>query len=195
MKLPFEKWQNFGVTHPREAKAVPIAGDAAIATPGVANGKLVPLLILDTRERQDIAEAIRNHASFGDGDVVCNWGKLHHGTSEVALFLRFVRPTEVVVVIEFELPRRGILVEHILKSNALYLQAGKPGDRLIHNTELHKMIVEVPDTGFGSMWEKLYMKSVIKRFQAEGFNRHQAKAAANTYVEDIRGIAKFRVPD
>lgn len=194
MRLPFSRSHEFKVNHPREAKAVPIAGDAAIATPGTVDGKLVPLLILDTRERPDIAEAIKNQASFPEGDVTTAWGKVLGGNSDVALFLRFLRPTEVSAVIEFAIPERGILVEHILMAKAVYLQAGKPGDRLVHDTERQKMIVEVPDTGFRPQWDKIYAKSVTKRFRTEGLSRTEAKSATKRYVEEIRGIARFRVP-
>lgn len=193
MRLAFRQGQKFRVNHAHEAKAVPIAGDAAIATPEVANGKLVPLLILDTRERPDLTEAIKNHVSFPEGDVITAWGKLFDTRDDVVLMLRFLRPTEVIAVIEFELPKRGILIEHILMSKALYLQAGKPGDRLKHNMELPKMIVEVPDTGFRPLWDKLYTKSITKEFRINGLNRAEAKSASKIYIEEIRKMGEIRM--
>jgi len=55
-------------------------------------------------------------------------------------------PTERAAVIEFEIVKQGILVEHILQSNGLYIQAGKVGDRLKHDLNRPKMLIEVPDT-------------------------------------------------
>ena len=49
---------------------VPILADAAIATEKIGNGKLIPVLILDTSERPDVAELIRIHAHLPQGDVI-----------------------------------------------------------------------------------------------------------------------------
>ena len=42
--------------HSGEREPVPIVADGAIMSKGVADGKLVPLLIIDTTERPDIEE-------------------------------------------------------------------------------------------------------------------------------------------
>jgi hypothetical protein len=47
--------------HPYEKVPVRIVSDAAIATGGVGEGRLVPVLIVDGEQRPDITEMIRIH--------------------------------------------------------------------------------------------------------------------------------------
>jgi hypothetical protein len=193
MRLKPRRYAELLSSHPEEAKVVPIAGDAAIATVGTGHGRLIPLVILDTTERPDLAEVIRVQAHFPEGDVVVQWGQLPKRPDHVALFLRFMRPTERAAVIEFDSARQGILVEHTLMSQALYIQAGKAGDRLIHDLNLPKMLIEVPDTGFRRHWDKLYRDGVIARMVNEGLTRKVAKAAVGSYIDCIRELARFRM--
>lgn len=171
MKLRFRRASKLCLNDPEEGKAVPIAGDAAIATVRMGHGRLIPLLILDTTERPDLAEVIRAQAHFAEGDVVIQWGELPKRRDHVVVFLRFLRPIERAAIIEFDIARQGILVEHILTSHAVYLQAGKPCDRLLHDFNLPKMLVEIPDTGFRSNWNKRYLDSVTKQMRKEGLSR------------------------
>ncbi len=61
------------MTKPRKAQVaqsliVPIVGDAAMAGP-VADGRLIPVLIVDTSKRPEVAELIRVHAHLPPGDA------------------------------------------------------------------------------------------------------------------------------
>jgi hypothetical protein len=119
-----------------ETRPVRIVADAAVSTRGRQGGRLLPLLLLDTSDRPDISELIRLHQSSGPGDVKTQWGKVEGGGHEgtVALFLIFIRPVELFVVLEFEIVRHGILVEQTLNSRGLYLtEALGKDDRFIKN--------------------------------------------------------------
>src|SRR6266853_4244348 len=89
------------VHHPREARPVRIVADAAVSVRGLHGGRLLPLLLLDTSDRPDIAELIRVHESFGTGDVKVQWGQVQGHEGTVALFLTFIRPLELFMVLEF----------------------------------------------------------------------------------------------
>lgn len=194
MRLRPARYTALPVSSPEEAKAVPIAGDAAIATVGTGHGRLIPLVILDTSERPDLAEVIRVQTLLPEGDIVVQWGQLPKRLRHVALFLRFTRPAARVAVVEFDIAKQGILVEHTLMSQALYIQAGKAGDRLIYDLNLPKMLIEVPETGFRRHWDKLYRDAVTAQMVAEGgLARKAAKVAAGSYIEQIREVARFRM--
>lgn len=193
MKLRAHRYAELRLSSREEAKAVPIAGDAAIATVGTGHGRLIPLVILDVTERPDLAEVIRVQTHFSEGDVVVQWGRMPDRPDHVALLLRFQRPTERTAIIEFDIAKQGILVEHTLMSRALYIQGGKRGDRLIHDLNVPKLLIEVPETGFRQYWDKLYRDSVIKRMRKEGLSRSAAKAASQSYVEKIQEVARFRM--
>jgi hypothetical protein len=193
MIFRFRRYSRIYLNRPHEVKTVPIAGDAAIATVGTGHGRLIPLLILDTTERPDLAEVIQVQAHFPLGEVTVQWGALPKRDAHIALLLQFQRPTEGAAIIEFDIEKHGILVEHILTSNALYIQAGKPGDRLMHDLNLPKMIIEVPDTDFRRRWDKLYLEHTTKRITKNGLPRKEAKQAAHRHIESIRGLAQFKM--
>jgi hypothetical protein len=177
-----------------ESKVVKVVSDPAVATRGTVNGKLIPLLILDTTERPDLVEVVRVHRSFEAGDVRVQWGALEGRLDHVVLFLRFLRPTERTAIIEFEIEKQGALVDQILTAGAMYLQPGKPGDRLLADLSVQKMIVEIPDTGFRDYWDKLYLKSVVKSLRRSGMSRTDAKRAALAFIYDMRQLGRFQMP-
>lgn len=172
---------------------VEIVGDAAIAGP-VAEGVNIPLVILDTRSRVDLSELIRVQQHVPSGDVRFEWG----GTEDretVLLELEFDRPAELRAVIPFDIERQGILVEAALTARALYLQGGVPGDRVKHDISRPKMIVELPETGFRPIWDKLFverMAAVISRDQ--GISQRSAVAHARALIKELRVVTDFRMP-
>ena len=191
MKPSRKRLREFTINGPEEALPVPIVGDAAIATKTTAEGRLIPLLILDCSERSDLTEAIRIQKIVASGDVEVVWGKLHGKSNRIALFLRFLRPTTRNVIIEFDVERQGILIESILTANGLYIQPGNLGDRLIHDPNRPKMLIEIPDTGFRPYWDKLYASFLMKRFRREGLGRKEARAAIQEYLQEVRKFVRF----
>lgn len=180
--------------HEREQRPIKVVGDAAIAAPHVAEGRLIPLVILDTAERPDIEEYIRAHEFHGPGDVKSQWGRSGKSSSVVSLILTFINPTELVAIVDFDIARQGIIVEQILATKGLYLQAGKAGDRLKHDLNKPKVIIEIPDTGFRPIWGKLFFKAVTQEMRKQGLDRHRAKRAAEMAIEELRKSGQFRVP-
>lgn len=169
-----------------------VISDAAIATGGVGHGRLIPLIILDTRRRPDVEEAIRVHHYLSEGEVLVNWAKLPY--DHVGLVLKFVRPVEVVVVVRFSIEHRGGVVDQILSARSLYLQAGKPGDRYIGSLDATRILIEIPDTGFQEIWSKLLKKSIIKTIMARGVSRKDAHKLYDEFLREWRKLGRFRMP-
>jgi hypothetical protein len=86
------------LNHQREKNALRIVADGAIAHPGVSEGRLIPLVILDTKSRPDLEEFIRVHQYVGAGDVKSQWGQLVGHDNTIALILSFLRPAELVAI-------------------------------------------------------------------------------------------------
>jgi hypothetical protein len=183
------------VTQEREKDALRIVADGAIATVGVGEGRLIPLVILDTSSRLDFEEYIRVHQYVGAGDVKCQWGQLIGHDNTVALVLSFLRPAELVVIVEFDLQKHhGVLVEQVLGSKALYIQAGREGDRLKDDVNVPKVILEVPDTGFGrKFWDKIYSRYTAAKMREGGLSRADAKRAAKETIAELRKLGTVRM--
>ena len=186
----------FSLRHPYEARAVPIAADAAISTVGVFGGRLVPLVILDTSDRPDVEELIRVHGiSLNPGDFKFQWGQVKGHEGSVALFLTFIRPSEAFVVIEFDVVKHGILVEQALTGKGLYIQSGRVGDRLTQDLHRPKILLEISDTGFWKVWDALFHKHLEKDFRRKGLSRSDSRRAARAAIEELRKLGSLRMRD
>lgn len=172
---------------------VPIVADGAIATVVLGEGRLIPLLILDTSKRPDIEDMVKAHGYLPSGDVKSLWGRIPKSESPVSLILQFQRPSEVLIILEFNVTNQGLLIEQILKAKALYLQPGRPGDRPSITMDKPKITVEVPDLGFQEEWKKIWHKTVVKMFKKKGLRRREANLAADTVINKMQAIHDFRI--
>ena len=178
----------------REKEALRIVADGAIAHPGIGEGRLIPLIILDTASRADVEEYIRVHQYVTTGDVTCQWGQVIGHDHTVALILSFSRPATLVVIVEFDLQRNhGFIVEQVLLTKALYIQAGREGDRLKNDLDIPKVILEVPETEFGrTFWGAFHLNYTTKKMRERGLNRADAKRAAKKVIEEMRRLSGIR---
>lgn len=187
-----KRWAKFSI---RENEGIPVSivADAAVASQGVREGKLIPLLIIACSDRPDISELVRVHQHLPPGDVECQWGQRQGTKGKIALFLKFIRPSEIFVVLEFDIERQGGLVDQILRAGALYIQPGQIGDRLITTTDNPKILIHIPDTGFHSEWEKIFMKQLTEGFKRRGLKGSKAKEAALMFLKEWRKLGKIQM--
>jgi hypothetical protein len=172
---------------------IPIVADGAIATETLGYGRLIPLVILDTSDRPDLEEFIRVHQYSGPGDVVSQWATLEDGSKRIGLVLTFSGPMDLTVILAFNPEEQGGLVDQIITAKGLYLQAGRPGDRLIKNPNAPKVIANIPDTGFSKVWDDMFFRAAVKRARASGFDRRQAKDVARGFIAEWRKFGNFRM--
>jgi hypothetical protein len=188
----------FPFRHTYEAQPVKIVNDAAISTRGLHGGRMLPLLLLDISLRPDIVEFVRIHRSMGPGDVSTQWGKLegkeHKGTT--ALFLKFIRPIEAGMVVEFNIAKQGFLVEQTLTGQGLYLAPAEgDDDRYVKNLDRPKVLVEVPDTGYRETWDKLFQKHLAQRFRSNGLSRSESRQAACSAIKQWQKFGNIKMRD
>lgn len=174
-----------------ESHIIRVVGDGLMANEHVGNGCLIPLVILDTINRPDLVELIRVHKHFPPGDTNIQWGRFNVGT--IALILSFHRPSELIAIIEFDVEEQGLIVEQILLSRALYIQPGREGDRLKHNMNAPKILVEIPELGFRQIWDDIFHRRIIMKMKKKGLNQPQAKRAAQQFIEEFRRIGQFHM--
>ena len=110
------KWHRGAVLvqHPAEAEPVPIVADASIARVDVGDGRMIPLLILDTSKRPDIEDMINAHRHMGgQGDVDVSWGRPNRffDTGTVALLLTFTKPSRCLILLQLDIGQYGGVVD------------------------------------------------------------------------------------
>ena len=193
------KWRREAVSvqHPVEAEPVPIVADASIATVAVGDGRIIPIIILDTSKRPDIEDMVKAHHHAGSqGDLTSAWGRpdTFFDTGTVRLILTFEKQSRCLILLQFDIRQYGGLVDNIILSQGLYVQPGRPGDRLGTTFDNPRVLAEVPSREFQSEWIKMLRKALRKRFQKEhGMSRAKAKLATDKYIDQWRKLLSMRV--
>jgi hypothetical protein len=171
---------------------VPIVHDGAIAGP-IADGRLLPVLLLDTSDRADVRELLRVHEHLGSGDVEFDWGLSLESKDDTILHLRFLRPMEVTVILLFDVRHQAILVEGMLSGGGVYLQDARPGDRLSTTLDAYRVLIELPDTGFRPFWDRHLLERTTALLRKRGIPRRSAPHAAATAIRELKKVASFRM--
>jgi hypothetical protein len=173
---------------------VPIVSDGAIATRGYADGRLLPVLILDTSNRPDIDAMILAHEQLGPGDATSAWGApSRFEWRTVRLAITITNPSQCTILLDFDIVSRGGIVDQIVQNGGLYLIGGRPGDRLRTSIDRPKISVEVPSKGFRAEWDRLLRKATFQRFRLMGMGRSEAKSATESFVDHWREFGAHRM--
>jgi hypothetical protein len=182
------------LNHARERAVVPVVSDAVILSVGVAEGRAIPVLILDTTLRSDIDDLIRVHEQLGPGDATTSWASA--GTFDrrhLRLVIEFQKPQRCVIILEFDIARQGGVVDQVVQSELLYLQGGRPGDRLKNTMERPRIVVEVPSEGFRLRWEQLWRREIARDFKKRGMARAAIAEAVDGLVSEWRELWSKRI--
>lgn len=190
------KWKKGGIKirNRAEKKPVPIVSDAAVATRGTADGRIIPVLIIDTSLRPDIEDMVRAHRYIGAGDAKSTWSiPSRFNFDKISLILTIVKPSRCVLIIEFNIVRQGGLVDQIIYAQGVYIQPGKEGDRLSTTMDHDRILVEVPSRHFRNEWDRIFYKALSKNFKKRGLSRNDSKNAARNFIKEWREFGSKRI--
>lgn len=175
-----------------------ILEDAAISTPTLADGRLLPLVILDLRQRPDIQRLIDTQHLFPPGDVTTSWGreaKLMRSPDDFHLLFNFLRPVPATAAIRFDLRTRGAIADLAMRSKAIWLQGGIVGDKVSSTFTTHmKLIVGIGAEITRKKWEKLWRKALVRRYTAQGLSKEECYTRAENYMAKFDMVAHARQP-
>ena len=190
------KWQTKEIllSNKAEKNPVPIVSDAAVATQGTADGRIIPVLIIDTSLRPDIEDMIRAHKHIGTGDAKSAWSvPSKFNIDKISLVLTVIKPSRCIIMIEFNIVRQGGVVDQIIHAQGVYIQPGKEGDRLSTTIDHDRLLVEVPSKHFRKEWSKILHKALFKDFKRKGLTRNDAKNAAENFIKEWREFGSKRM--
>jgi len=165
-----------------------LVGDGAIANSKTADGRLIPVLILDTRIKKTLEHLVNMHDDAELGDVTSIWAVKRFNYKSVSLVLYFENPIELKLAISFDVTKNASLIEGILISKAVYLQPGSPGDRIRHNINAPKILVEIPKETTFEKWDKILNKAITKKLKKEGVRRVALKDAKKELISITKDI-------
>jgi mRNA-degrading endonuclease RelE of RelBE toxin-antitoxin system len=191
------RWSKMTVPLSNETvkEPVPIVSDASMASRGIADGRMIPLLIIETSKRLDIEDMIRAHKDFGPGDAETGWSPLSRfDKSKIRLIIYIKKPSQCVIVLEFDVARQGGVVDQIIQAQGVYIQAGRMGDRLKSTIDNERILIEVPSRKFQKMWDQILYKALKKDFRRKGLDRHEAIQATEDFLKEWRHFGSLRMP-
>ncbi|GAB6098133.1 hypothetical protein JCM16358_00120 [Halanaerocella petrolearia] len=176
-----------------EKEPLEIISDGMIMTKGVGNGRGIPIVIVDSSLREDFEQLVKAHKQMNLGDVKSFWAKESKTDRNIMLILFFKKPSEVVIILEFEMPEQGMLVDKIVQSQALYIQPGKEGDSISNTNDNPKILAEIPSRNFREEWEKIWVEILKQDFKKRGLKRGKAEEASEKFIEEMRELDYWRM--
>jgi len=172
----------------KNSECLDLIADGGMAVKGAADGRLVPLIILDTTRDQSLLNLVNIHRDSPPGDVESRWAVKRFSSKDVFLVLKFEKPVELRVVIKFDVKDNSNLIDGIIHARSVYIQPGNPGDKLSHNPSAPKILVEIPNKTSFPKWDDMLFKNVRNILKKEGVGRKELKKATKEYIETRRDV-------
>lgn len=184
------KWHHEQITFVNSVEGIPLKliSDAAVATRTIADGRLIPVLLIDTSSRPDIENLIKAHKYFGPGDAKSSWGKLSTKQNTINLILRFEKPVKCTLIFEFDILEYGGIIDQIVHNKVLCIQCAKEGERFLRTFEREKVLIEVPSSDFEQEWEMMLNRTLECDGKRKGLNKKQAQEYSNNVIKSWREI-------
>lgn len=165
-----------------------LVADGALANKKTADGRLIPVIILDTSLNKALSNLVTLHKTLPMGDATSIWCVKKFSKKEVTLLLKFTKPVELHVAIKFDACKHYTVIDGIIHSRGVYIQPGKPGDKLSDNINAPKILVEIPARTTFPDWENILFKYVNKRLKKGGVGRKDIKAATLEFISTSRDV-------
>lgn len=169
---------------------VPIVGDGAIAITDAAEGRSIPVLILNCENHRELLNLIYLHENSPPGDVMCTWGA---NKRYAFLLLDFSRPSKVKVGLKFNLESQGGLADGIVQSQGVYIQPSESGQRVSEGLDNPKILIEVSPKTKLSDWDERLLTAIGDRLKRNGMPRKQATVVAKEFLNRTREIWGLRM--
>lgn len=170
------------------SECLDLVADGAIANPVTADGRLIPVIILNTEVDKRLLNLVTIHRDSPPGDVESRWAVKRFSKKFVYLVLKFEKPVELRIAVRFEVDKNSNLIDGIIHSRGVYVQPGKPGDKLSHNVGAPKILVEIPKRTTFEKWDVMLQKHVEKVLKKEGVSRKELKTAVPEYISTRRSV-------
>ncbi|MDD2540915.1 MAG: hypothetical protein PHH28_07710 [Desulfuromonadaceae bacterium] len=176
----------------RSIETVNVIADGLIGSIFVGEGRPIPIIIIDATNQPDIAEYIDAHEFEPPGDVQVQWGTSPFDKRKISLIINSSRPVKTEFGINLDAVTEYSLIDAVLHAKGLYLQTGKPGDKIATRIDAPKILIEVPDTDFFKTWNKILNSVLVKKFKKEGLPKAKAVAAAEELIQSMRKVWGLR---
>jgi hypothetical protein len=179
-----------------------VVADGGVSIAGLGEGRFIPAIIIDIKDKIEIEELLKLHDTTPPGDTELFWSlppTFFSKPKSVLLSITFVRPMKLSFGIEFSLPQRYALVDGIIQARAFQLQVGKIGDKIstlftdkAKRESSGSILIEVPFMKFDAKWNELLFDNVKDIYRKKGASRKDATRLANDQIKKMRELWNFR---
>ena len=179
-----------------ERESVPIINDRAMISYGLASSRMIPLLIIDTSMRPDIEDIVRFYNYHGIGDVVVAWALTSSCDKNHILFiLTMRRPSRCVVILQFNIERQARVLDQIIHAQAVYIQAGRIGDRLKTTINNYRMLVDLSTKQVEGPWEGIFRRVLTNDYRSRGFGLQDSRRISQDFIKAWRHLGSPRLSE
>lgn len=187
------KWGRVSFNNDIEIVPLKIVSNALVSNRKLADGRLLPVILVDCSSRSDIKDLIKAHKYIGPGDVKTQWGKRYKTSNKLMLILSFQKPSRSKAVLEFDILKQGGLVDQIMRSEAFILQHSEEGERFANTLNREKIVVEIPSKSALTIWNEELFKALETDAKSKGMSKKQAREYANRVINEWRKFCDQRM--
>lgn len=167
---------------------IPVFQYGVSSNPKVMDGKPIPHIVVDDTGHKEVSDYILNHKHYEFGDVKTEWGRAINDSNIISLHITAINPASIEFSINFDARIFAQAIDHIAQTRALYLQTGTPAGGKYSILTSPALILEVPDTGFCTIWEKRYRRILEKKAIKNGASRKAAEGVATLAIQQTRSL-------
>lgn len=170
-----------------------VVNTAALSISGIANGRTIPVVILQSDPDQKIDTAINGHIGIPTGNCLSQWGRTWNG-EKILLHLELSSPVAISILIPFDIIGNGPTIDQIIHTQCLYLMTGAPGTKLSENLDKARILLEIPSREFASEWQKMYKKRYCKHLRKTyHISRKASESVFEKIQEEFSSVKNLRV--
>jgi len=167
--------------------------DGMLSIPKLGEGRLIPCVILEKSIAREVYNLCQAHINSEPGDVTTTWARPFSLLKPTNLILKieFKKPIQATFGIVFNIFNHFALIDAIVQSQALRIEAGNIGDKIsqLKNADI---LIEVQRTNFAGVWEKHLLHTLKERYKKKGIKKNKLEHLAKEHIKSMREIFKIR---
>ncbi len=178
-----------------EQNFVSLVSTSIVAINGFADGKALPVLFLDLKERKDVIELINNHQYVGDkgGEAIATWIMDKKKIKDkLKLLFDFTKPTECKLIVEFDIQKNAPTIDMIIRTGGCWIMSSEIGNTVATTQGEKRICVEVKNYDFFEIWGKVYIENMTQHFRKKGYAKRLSNKMAKSFIEEMRKT-QFRI--
>jgi hypothetical protein len=179
-----------------------VVADGGISNPALGEGRMIPVVMIDTHDNVGVVELLKLHENTPPGDVELRWSlpnTLFSKPKSVLLNITFLKPMKLTFGIEFPIAERHSVIDGIIQSRVFALQNGKSGEKvstiLLDNSKKQTsgcVFIEVPNMAFDNKWKELLLDFLKHKYKKQGASKKEAALYAEEQIKSMREIWNIR---